>query len=156
MEQIPPAPPEAYDQQSEPTHLNQLRDPNRKAALCRQAPTTMILGSRSCPRAPRIMGLQKPKKTQGAPGARNGQFAKENVIETQHFGDRLQKLGFWARQERPEAQGDPGDRMGLFAKENVKEKQHFGDRLPKLGFWRLQEPKKAQGAPGARNGQFAN
>ena len=39
--------------------------------------------------------LREAKKAQGAPGARNGQFAKENVIEKQHFGDRLQKLGFW-------------------------------------------------------------
>ena len=39
--------------------------------------------------------LREAEKAQGAPGARNGQFAKENVIEKQHFGDRLQKLGFW-------------------------------------------------------------
>ena len=100
--------------------------------------------------------LREAKKAQGAPGARNGQFAKENVIEKQHFGDRLQKLGFWGLQEPKKAQGAPGARNGQFAKENVIEKQHFGDRLQKLGFWGLQKPKKAQGAPGARNGQFAN
>ena len=47
------------------------------------------------------MGLQKPKKTQGAPGARNGQFAKENVIEKQHFGARLQKQDFEASAKLP-------------------------------------------------------
>ena len=59
--------------------------------------------------------LQEPKKSQGAPAARNGQFAKENVIEKQHFGDRLQKLGFWGLQEPKKAQGAPGARNGQFA-----------------------------------------
>ena len=59
--------------------------------------------------------LKEPKKAQGAPGARNGQFAKENVIEKQHFGDRLQKLGFWGLQEPKKAQGAPGARNGQFA-----------------------------------------
>ena len=67
----------------------------------------------------------EPKKAQGAPGARNGQFAKENVIEKQHFGDRLQKLGLWGLQEPKKAQGAPGARNGQFEKENVIEKQHF-------------------------------
>ena len=53
----------------------------------------------------------------------------------QHFGDRLQKLGFWGLPEPKKAQGAPGARNGQFAKENVIEKQHFGDRLQKLGFW---------------------
>ena len=39
--------------------------------------------------------LREAKKAQGAPAARNGQFAKEKVLEIQHFGDRLPKLGFW-------------------------------------------------------------
>ena len=53
-------------------------------------------------------GLQEPKKAQGAPGARNGQFAKENVIEKQHFGDRLPKLGFQVPDLVPEPQGTSG------------------------------------------------
>ena len=57
----------------------------------------------------------EPKKAPGAPRARNDQFAKENVIEKQHFGDRLQKLGFWGLQEPKKAQGAPGARNGQFA-----------------------------------------
>ena len=62
-----------------------------------------------------LWGLQEPKKAQGAPGARNGQFAKENVREKQHFGDRLQKLGFWGLQQPNKAQGAPGARNCQFA-----------------------------------------
>ena len=79
------------------------RECNRKAALWRQVPKT------------RILGLQEPKKAQEAPGARNAQFAKENVIEKPYFGDRLQKLGFWCPDLAP--------------KEHQEITCHFGDPL---------------------------
>ncbi len=69
--------------------------------------------------APAEGGFERPKKAQGAPAARNGQFAKEKVLEKQHFGDRLQKLGFWGLQEPKKAQGAPAARNGQFAKEKV-------------------------------------
>ena len=59
--------------------------------------------------------LREAETAQGAPGARNGQFAKENVIEKQHFGDRLQKLGFWG--------------PDLASKEPQEITCHFGDPL---------------------------
>ena len=44
-----------------------------------------------------------PKRTQGAPGARNAQVANRSVIEKYHFGDRRPK---------PDFQGSsPGARM---------------------------------------------
>ena len=84
--------------------------------------------------------LREAKKAQGAPAARNGQFAKEKVLEKQHFGDRLPKLGFQGPDVAPEPQGAPG---------------RPGEPQESPSGGRLQEPKKAQGAPAARNGQFA-
>ena len=40
------------------------------------------------------MGNLGPKTAQGAPGARNAQFANNSVIEKLHFGDRRPKPDF--------------------------------------------------------------
>ena len=40
------------------------------------------------------MGNLGPKTAQGAPGARNAQFANSSVIEKWHFGDRRPKPDF--------------------------------------------------------------
>ena len=127
----PTAPPDTLDQQSEtpPTSINQQTQPE-KQHLADRLPKLGVQGAPGSPRQPRDTQQRAPgepqrsssrgclreaKKAQGAPGARNGQFAKENVREKQHFGDRLQKLGFWGLQERKKAQEAPGARNDQLA-----------------------------------------
>jgi len=64
------------------------REPQAGPGMPRREPQESPRG------APAEGAFERPKKAQGAPAARNGQFAKEKVLEKQHFGDRLPKLGF--------------------------------------------------------------
>ena len=75
-----------------------------------------------------------PKTPQGAPGARNAQFANSSVREKYHFGDRRPKPDLEAIWEPKKPQGAPGARNAQVANKSVIGKYHFGDRHPKPDF----------------------
>ena len=86
--------------------------------------------------------IWRPKKPQGAPGARNAQVANRSVIEKYHFGDRRPKPDLETIWGPKTPQGAPGARNAQFANSSVIEKYHSGDSHPK--------PDLEGSSPGAR------